>query len=79
MTESAIMCCVRGCANLASLQHRLVGQFFEYHHSYCGEYYEKLARGDPDIGLDRDRVPLLRLERPTEDWGGALRKLLQEE
>ena len=61
-------CCVKGCSDTASLTHKAVGQFWEYSHNYCSDHYTRLLNGDPDIELDMQKVPLVRLSQPTRPW-----------
>jgi len=49
--------------NHASLKHHLRGRFWEYIHNFCSDCYEKLDGGENSIEIDRDKVPLIRLDR----------------
>ena len=68
MGETTTQCCIRGCTNVASLQHTLTGQFFQYVHSYCSNCYWELMEGKQGLEIDRDKVPLSRLPVATRDY-----------
>ena len=65
---STISCCIKGCSNMASLQHVLTGQFWQYVHNYCSTCYQNLMERQAGIEIDRTKVPLVRLPEPTVDF-----------